>query len=81
MICAAMLEGNGLDAIFIVWWDHAQVAVNLPSVPSTDTGSAWYIEYNSKKYYLCECTGDYSWDVGDLPSKYQEKTPDAIYEV
>lgn len=81
MLCAAMLEGNGLDAVFIVWQDHAQAAVYLENPPKTDSGTVWYVPHNGKKYYICESTGDYNWDVGEMPPEQQNQTPVIIHDV
>ena len=81
ILTAAMMEGNGLDAILVLWPGHMNTAVYLSSPPPTYSGSAWYIEYNSKKYYFCEPTGDYGSDIGRLGEDFQNEVPDGIYEV
>jgi hypothetical protein len=81
ILCAAMMEGNGLDAILLAWPGHINTAVHLTSPPPTDTGSAWYLEYNNKRYYCCEPTGSYGSDIGRLGEDYQGEKPIAIYDV
>ena len=81
MLCAAMFEGNGLDAIFIVWEEHAQAGVYLKNPPKTDSGTPWSVTYNNKKYYICESTGDYNWDVGDITVEQQNQSPVIIHDV
>jgi len=34
ILCAAMLEGNGLDAVLIVWPEHVQAGVYLSTIPT-----------------------------------------------
>lgn len=81
ILYSAMLEGNGLDAVLILYDDHLQAGVYLEEPPDTYSDTAWYVTYNSKKYYISECTGDYNLDVGDMPEEYKDKTIEAIYDV
>lgn len=81
ILCATMFEGNGLDAVFIAWREHAQAGVYLEEPPKMNFGTPWYVTYNNKDYYICECTDDYRWDVGDMPPEIQNQIPVAIYDV
>jgi hypothetical protein len=76
-LAASIMKAGGLDVVLLHYQEnsptHINVGVYLPYTPVYDT---WWMtqkcyEYNSKKYWVAECTSrGGNWKVGDQPSKF-----------
>jgi len=87
VLTASILKAKGMDVVLLDWIDksHMNIGVYLPETPVYCRGNAWYMPYNSKKYYIAECTGyctvtnaTSGWRVGECPSDLQEASANII---
>ena len=75
VLTASIMKAGGLDVVLLVYENssisHMNIGVHLSREPSYFTGKKEpiYYEYNGKKYYTAETTGDY-WRVGEQPQNY-----------
>jgi hypothetical protein len=82
LLAASVLKAKGIDVVLFNWTGklHMNIGVNLPETPVyARWGSVWYISYNSKRYYIAECTGYCSganatagWRVGECPDDLKQ---------
>lgn len=63
ILIAAILDRMGYDVALIVPPNHMAVGIVLP------TASGRYYNYNGKKYYYLETTGE-GWQIGEMPTEY-----------
>jgi len=87
VLAASILKAKGMDVVLLDWIDksHMNIGVYLPETPVYCRGNAWYMPYNSKKYYIAECTGyctatnaTSGWRVGECPPSLQEASAKII---
>ncbi|MEM3769884.1 MAG: Ig-like domain-containing protein [Candidatus Bathyarchaeia archaeon] len=79
-VAASIMKAGGLDVALLYYEDktHMNVGVSLPNSPSYVRAQAYYVEYNSVRYYIAECTGGNwrtGWRVGECPSDLIGENP------
>jgi hypothetical protein len=81
LLAASVIKANGMDVVLLYWTgkSHMNIGVYLTETPLyVRGGSVWYISYNSKKYYIAECTGSYDWRVGECPDDLKQASATVI---
>ncbi|MEM3566490.1 MAG: hypothetical protein QXK18_06430 [Candidatus Bathyarchaeia archaeon] len=73
-VAASIMKAGGLNVVLLYYEDkeHMNVGVSLPNPPRYARTRIYYVEYNSVKYYIAECTGGNwrtGWRVGECPSE------------
>lgn len=66
ILYATLLKILGYDVILVSPPGHMMVGV----AEYREKIPGWYVEFNNRKYYLAETTGE-GWRVGDLPKEFQ----------
>ncbi|MEM2466509.1 MAG: Ig-like domain-containing protein [Candidatus Bathyarchaeia archaeon] len=71
-VAASIMKAGGLDVVLLYYEDkaHMNVGVSLPNSPRYARTQAYYVDYNSIRYYIAECTGGNwrdGWRVGECP--------------
>ncbi len=66
ILYASIMEAMGYDAILLILPGHAAVGLSCDGVYGA------YYDWDGKRYYYCETTGQY-WEVGDIPSAYENE--------
>ncbi len=66
------MMAGGLDVVLLFYetQSHMCVGVNLSHEPEDARSTVYYYNYNGKRYYVAECTGDdwkNGWRVGESP--------------
>ena len=64
ILTAAILRAMNYDVVLFELPGHMAVGIWGDNIPGT------YVEYNGKKYYYLETTGE-NWEVGQIPKEYQ----------
>jgi len=82
-VAASIMKAGGLDVILLYYESkaHMNVGVHLSHTPRDVRGQAYYVTYNSMKYYVAECTGDNwedGWRIGECPSDLQQANVQVI---
>jgi hypothetical protein len=84
LLAASIMKAGGLDVVLLHYENsspsHMNVGVYLPYNP---VYNSWWMspvcyEYNSKKYWMAECTSKGDWKVGDRPELLVGVTPQII---
>jgi hypothetical protein len=88
LLAASIIKAKGMDVVLFDWTgkSHMNIGVYLSETPVyVRQGSAWYISYNSKRYYIAECTGYCSganatsgWRVGECPDDLKQASATII---
>ena len=88
LLAASVMKAKGMDVVLLDWKDesHMNVGVYLAETPVyARQSSVWYISYNSKRYYIAECTGYCSganatsgWRVGECPDSLKQASATVI---
>ncbi|MGB9756172.1 MAG: Ig-like domain-containing protein [Candidatus Bathyarchaeales archaeon] len=88
LLAASVMKAKGMDVVLFDWTEesHMNIGVNLPETPAyARGGSVWYISYDSKRYYIAECTGYCSganatsgWRVGECPDNLKHASATVI---
>ncbi|MEM3766213.1 MAG: Ig-like domain-containing protein [Candidatus Bathyarchaeia archaeon] len=88
LLAASIMKAKGMDVVLFDWTDkaHMNIGVYLSETPVyARGGSVWYISYNSKRYYIAECTGYCSganatsgWRVGECPDDLKQASATII---
>jgi len=75
ILTAALLTAMDYDVALLIFeeQEHMAVGVNMPNA------SGYYWEYQGKKYFYLETTGD-GWEIGDCPPEFREALAD-VYPV
>jgi hypothetical protein len=70
ILTAAILDRMGYDVALLELLDRQHMAVGLSIGTITFSyGHGWHYEYNGKKYYYIETTGE-NWEIGEMPADY-----------
>lgn len=82
-VAASIMKAGGLDVVLLYYESkaHMNVGVHLSHMPRNVRGQAYYVTYNSVKYYVAECTGDNwedGWRIGECPSDLQQANVQVI---
>ncbi|MCX8153064.1 MAG: hypothetical protein N3E52_01360, partial [Candidatus Bathyarchaeota archaeon] len=79
LLAASIMKAGGLDVVLLYFKQahHINVGVYLPYTP---IGTWWWLpakgyEFNSRKYWIAECTAAMEWKVGDVPPALAEEQP------
>jgi hypothetical protein len=83
LLIASILKAGGLDVVLLEYTSlqHLNIGVNLPNKPTYVRSNLYWIDYNSKRYYIAETTGDNfpnGWRVGECPQELKETSPNII---
>jgi hypothetical protein len=88
LLAASVMKAKGMDVVLLDWTgeSHMNIGVYLSETPVyARGGSVWYISYNSKRYYIAECTGYCSganatsgWRVGECPDNLKQASATII---
>jgi hypothetical protein len=87
LLAASVMKARGMDIVLLDWVNeaHMNIGVYLSETPEYARGGAWSISYNSKKYYIAECTGYCSganatlgWRVGECPDDLKQASATII---
>ena len=87
LLAASVLKAKEFDIILLYWESesHMNIGVYLPETPVYSRDGAWYISYNSKNYYIAECTGycnganaTLGWRVGECPDNLKQASATII---
>lgn len=72
-LMASVLEALGIDAVVLLYSDHAAVGV------ACDGCSGVRYVYKGESYFFLETTGyEDNWEIGSIPEKYSKETPYVI---
>ena len=71
-IAASMMKAGGVDVVLLYYEEeaHMNVGVNILQAPNDARGQTCHVTYESKQYYMAECTGGNwktGWRVGECP--------------
>jgi len=83
LLVASIMKAGDLDVVLLFYEDspigHINVGVHLLNEPvyHTKGSKPFYYEYNDKKYFTAESTGE-NWKVGDQPQDYINTEPKII---
>jgi hypothetical protein len=83
LLAASIMKAGDLDVVLLFYEDshvsHINIGVHLLNEPVyyTKGTKPFYYEYNDKKYFTAESTGD-NWKVGDQPQDYISTEPKII---
>lgn len=83
LLIASILKAGGLDVVLLEYTSlqHLNVGVYLPNKPAYVRSNLYWIDYNSKRYYIAESTGDNfpnGWRVGECPQELKQTSPNVI---
>lgn len=83
ILAASIMKAGDLDVVLLLYENspvrHMNVGVHLSDIKADNSAEMKYIyhEYNGKKYYTAETTGE-SWKVGEQPQIYISNEPKII---
>ena len=83
LLTASIMKAGNLDIVLLLYEDlpisHMNIGIHLNNEPiyHSNKNNPTYYEFEGKKYYTAETTGD-NWKVGDQPQDYLESEPTII---
>jgi hypothetical protein len=84
LLVASVLKAGGLDVVLFEYpsMQHLNVGVSLSHKPTYVRGNVSSFDYNGKRYYMAESTGDNfpekNWRVGECPQDLKQTTPNVV---
>jgi hypothetical protein len=83
IVAASIMKAGGLDVVLLLLeqYDHMLVGVHLPESPKDARSQVYFYDYEGKKYYVAETTGNEwktGWRVGECPEILQRSTAKII---
>ena len=77
-VAASIMKAGGLDVVLLYYEEltHMNVGVHLSEPPDDARFDAYYFRQGGKRYYVAECTGNWSdwengWRVGERPDEFK----------
>jgi len=82
-VAASIIKANELDVVLLYYESqaHMNIGVSLSHTPNDARGQAYYITYNSIRYYVAETTGgdwQNGWRVGECPEDLKNAPAEVI---
>ena len=82
-VAASIIKANELDVVLLYYesQSHMNIGINLSHTPNDARGQAYYITYNSIRYYVAETTGgdwQNGWRVGECPEDLKNAPAEVI---
>ena len=83
LLVASVFKAGGLDVVLLEYpsEQHMNVGVSLSHKPAHVRSNVYWVDYNSKRYYVAETTGDNfpnGWRVGECPQELRQALPSVI---
>ncbi len=75
-VAASLIISQNLDAVLFYYEQesHMNIGVNLPNPPRDSRTTISYVDFESTRYYVAECTGEdwqQGWRVGESPPELE----------